>query len=233
MDRHLRLLDHWSRALAARFPEGGIAVAGSVGAGRHGPASDLDLLVADRSARRARQTVAVEDRVRVNVVCVHPERWAALLDEDAFRFAAIRSSYVLGARVLRDPHGLVASLQASARAVRARREHEPAALLAVLRGRAADALARADEPRPGPRTRRALSLLVEGALLRAGRTAADKREGRRPFEALAHADPVLHGMAAALLRHGAPPRETLRAAFAYVFPPGASGSEPRAQPAAD
>lgn len=218
-DLHLRLLDRWSGALAARFPDGGIGVAGSVAAGRHGPASDLDLLVADRAVLRAWQAVAVDEGVRVNVVCVHPERWAALLDEDAYRFAGIRTSYVLGLRVLRDPHGLLEPLTARARGVLARRQGDPATMLAELRQRTAAVLTGADEPRPGPRTVKVLRLLVEAALLKAGRTARDKRDGRRPFQALAAANPGLHRLAEALLRGDASPRATLEQAFYHVFPP--------------
>lgn len=230
-DLHLRLLDKWSGALAARFPDGGIGVAGSVAAGRHGPASDLDLLVADRAVLRARQAVSHDEGVRVNIVCVHPERWAALLDEDAYRFAGIRTSFVLGLRVLRDPHGLLEPLQARARGVLARRDEDSAAMLATLRERTAAVLAAADEPRPGPRSIKVLRLLVEAALLKAGRTARDKRDGRRPFEALAAANPGLHRLAQALLRGNAPPRATLEQAFFHVFPP-AEGEGPGSQAAA-
>lgn len=216
---HLRLLDRWSGALAARFPQGGIGVAGSVAAGRHGPGSDLDLLVADRAVLRARQAVAHDQGVRVNVVCVHPDRWAALLDEDAYRFAGIRTSFVLGLRVLRDPHDLLAPLQAAARAVHARRAADSALLLATLGERATAMLTAAvDEPGPGPRTVQALRLLAEAALLKAGRTARDKRDGRRPFAALAAADPVLHSMTETLVRDPAPPRAALQSAFRHVFP---------------
>jgi hypothetical protein len=227
---HLRLLDKWSATLAARFPDAGIGVAGSVAAGRHGPASDLDLLVADRAVLRARQAVSHDEGVRINVVCVHPERWAVLLDDDAYRFAGIRTSFVLGLRVLRDPHGLLEPLTARARGVLARRQDDPATLLAELRERTAAVLAGTDEPRPGPRTVKVLRLLVEAALLKAGRTARDKRDGRRPFEALAVANPGLHRLAEALLRGDASPRATLEQAFHHVFPP-AEGEGP-ASPAA-
>jgi hypothetical protein len=226
-DLHLRLLDRWSAALAARFPDGAIGVAGSVAAGRHGPASDLDLLVADRAVRHARQAVSHDEGVRVNVLCVHPERWAALLDDDAYRFAGVRTHYVLGVRVLRDPHGLLAPLQAYARGVLARRDAGPADLLATLRDRVSAVLpAAADEPRPGPRTARALRLLAEAALLKAGRTARDKRDGRRPFHALAATDPALHRMTEALVRGGAPARATLESAFLHVFPAAEGGAAP-------
>lgn len=230
-DLHLRLLDKWSGALADRFPDAGIGVAGSVAAGRHGPASDLDLLVADRAVLRARQAVSHDQGVRVNVVCVHPERWAALLDDDAYRFAGIRTSFVMGLRVLRDPHGVLEPLTARARGVLARRGDDPAAMLAELRGRTAAVLAAIDEPQPGPHSVMALRLMVEAALLKAGRTARDKRDGRRPFEALATANPALHRLAEALLRGDAPPRATLEKAFSHVFPP-AEGKSPGSRGAA-
>ena len=216
-DPHLRLLERWTGALAERFPAGGIGVAGSVAAGRHTADSDLDLLVADRGVARGHQLAVRDEGVRVNVVCVHPDAFAALLRDDAHRFAGIRTSYVAGVRVVRDPDGALAALQDAARQVLRARAESPEPFLAALRERAAAALAGVDEPRAGPRSAAVASFLADAALLRAGRTALDKRDGLRPFDALAGVDPGLHGMLEALLLHGAPPRATLDRAFAHVF----------------
>ncbi len=216
-DLHARLLERWTAALAERFPDAGIGVTGSVAAGRHGAGSDLDLLVADREVVCGHQMAVRDEGVRVNVVCVHPDAFAALMREDAPRFAGIRASYVAGARVLRDPEGALAALVDAARESLRRRAENPGPLLAALRERAAAALAGVEEPRAGPRSAAVVSLLADAALLGAGRTALDKRTGLRPFDALAEVDLPLHRAFEALLLRGAPPRETLERAFEHVF----------------
>lgn len=216
-DLHARLLERWVSALARRFPSAGIGVAGSVAAGRHGAGSDLDLLVVDRGVTHGQQLAVRDAGVRVNVVCVHPGAFAALVRDDAHRFAGIRASYVAGARVVRDPEGSFAALAEATRASLAERSERPERLRALLRERAAAALARVDEAPAGPRTAAAVSLLADAVLLRAGRTALDKRAGLRPFDALAEVDPALHRALGDVLLRGAPPRETLERAFTHVF----------------
>lgn len=216
-DVHLAIVGRWVAALAERFPAAGVGVAGSVAAGRHGPDSDVDLLVADRSVRRGQQMVWTDEGVRVNMVCVHPDAFLALLHEDAHQFAGVRLSYVFGARVLRDPHGALAALREGAAAVLRGRQAERDLLLARLRERATIALGAVDEPVAGPRSMNVLWMLADAALLRAGRTALHKAEGLRPFDVLAEADAETYRAAEELLLRGAPPRPTLERAFAHVF----------------
>jgi len=198
------------------MPEAGIGVTGSFATGRHHAGSDVDLLVADPAVRRDWQMAVHEDGIRVNVLCVHPQRFAAQLAADATLFAAVRASYVLSARPLHDPHGRLAALQGDARAALALRETARGELLARLEATARE-LRRRSERGPDFWAVGALWSAVEAAHLRAGRTALDKLEGNRPFEVLERHDPELHALARAALQGSAPLRETVDAILERVF----------------
>lgn len=219
-DPHAALCERASAALHQRMPEAGIGVAGSFAAGRHHAASDLDLLVADPAVRRDWQMAVRDGGIRVNVLCVHPQRFGAQMVADATLFAAVRASYVLSARPLHDPHGRLAALQADARAALALRETSRGELLARLHATARE-LRRRGDGGPDFWTVGALWSAVEAAHLHAGRIALDKREGNRPFEVLERHDPELHALARAALLGTAPLRETVDAIIERVF--GRSG----------
>jgi hypothetical protein len=216
-DPHAALCERALAALEARFPGAGIGVTGSFAAGRHHAGSDLDLVVVSPSVRRDWQMAFREQGVRVNVLCVHPERFAAQMRADAAAFAAIRASYLLSARAVSDPHGHLAALRDEARAAVALREHGRGELMRRLHRTALDLLARGagtlDVWAVG-----ALWTAVEGAHLRAGRTALEKGDGNRPFQVLERHDPELHALAHAVFE-GAPARETVAEMIARVFGP--------------
>jgi len=216
-DPHLALLDRAVAALEERFPRAGIGVTGSVAAGRQSVGSDLDLLVADPSVARDWQMAFREGAIRVNVVCVHPERFAGQLRADAAAFAAIRASYVLSTRPLRDPEGHLHALRADARAALALRDTGRDELLARLEDRARELLSRSGST-PDVWAVGALWITVEAAHLAAGRTALDKREGNRPFEVLERHDPELHALARAVLHGTAPARETIEKMPLVCYP---------------
>jgi len=202
-DRHAALLERAAEALAARFPTAGLGVTGSVAGGRHHAGSDLDLLVVDTAITRDWQMAFHADGVRVNVVCAHPDRFAAQMRADAPAFGAVRASYVLSARTLRDPAGQLEALRGHARDAVALRHAARGELLAALAAAARGRLARAGNVLDAW-SASALMNAVEGAHLRAGRTALDKAEGNRPLEVLAREDPALHARVAAVLAGAAP-----------------------------
>lgn len=161
----------------------------------------MDLLVVDDTVTRDHQLVFRERGIRVNVMCVHPARFAARIRGDASRFAGVRLNYVLAARPLRDPRGQLSALQADARAVLHARTERRAEILASLRARIEPLVAAADRGSPGA-VADALPLLADAVLLRRGRTARTKAEGR-PFDALASVDPRAHALVREVLREGA------------------------------
>jgi hypothetical protein len=216
---HTALLERVTDALAARFPAAGIAVTGSVAAGTHHTGSDLDLLVVDTTVARDWQMAFPAEGVRVNVVCVHPERFGAQMRADAAAFAAVRASYVISARTLRDPAGHLDTLRDHARrAVELRRTNRDE-LFAVHAAAARARLARS-EGGLDAWAAAALVAAIEGALLRAGRTALSKADGSRPMVALASEDPALHARIAALLAGAVPVSEAVEDIISLVFSDG-------------
>jgi len=221
-DPHLATLERTADALLRRFPNAGVGVTGSVGAGTHHAGSDLDLLVVDDGIVRDWQLAVHEGGVRVNVVCAHPARFAAQLRADAPRFAAVGASYVLSARALRDPAGHLAALQAAARAAVGMRESARGELLARAEATARDLLSHHAAENGRWAVAASVWTTVEAAHLAAGRTALEKGDGRRPFEVLARADPELHALARTALTGGGPPAEAVEAVermIARVFGP--------------
>ncbi|HET7229029.1 MAG TPA: nucleotidyltransferase domain-containing protein [Longimicrobium sp.] len=202
--------------LAARFPGAGIGLSGSVAEGRHTAASDVDLLVVDDAIARDHQAVFREQGIRVNVLCVHPARFAARIRGDAGRYAGIRLNFVLAARPLRDPRGHLSALQDEARAVLHARTERRGEILESLRARIAPLIAAA----PGPDSERAmldaLPLLADALLLRRGQTARTKAESR-PFDALAAADPGAHALVQAALRGDEDPAPLLARLYTRAF----------------
>lgn len=213
---HVALAGRCADGLGARFPSAGIGLSGSVAEGRHTPASDVDLLVVDDAIARDHQLVFREEEIRVNVVCVHPARFAARIRGDAGRFVGVRLNYVLAARPLRDPRGQLAALQHEARAVLRARTERKDEILASLRARISPLLVTAGQPGGSGAVFDALALLADALLLRAGHTARLKSESR-PFDALAAVDPQAHATMTAVVEGHAAVGPLLARLYARAF----------------
>lgn len=224
--RHRALATEAANALAVRFPGAAIGLTGSVAAGRHTAQSDVDLLVAVPSISRDLQYVFALEGIRVNVLAADPVRLGARLDGEAARFASMLLGYVLGARTLHDPDGVLDGLRARARAALARRAAEPERLMDELRARIHPLAAAGPADRAGERA--LVALLLDAWFLRRGRHLLHKSEAVRPFLLVGEDDPAFLELLSVLVLDGATPRlvDALLARLDRARPPGGRKDAP-------
>jgi hypothetical protein len=222
-DPHLHAASAVLEGLALRFPDAGLAIAGSVAVGMHRPSSDVDLLVADPAFVRDMQWVLRERGIRLNLLCVSPPRFGRALRRRAHQFVVPALAYVLSARVQRDPHGHLAALQRRAAAVLRRRTRHSDALLRLLEKRAASLVSNCGIGNAPRLQRELISVAVDGWFLRfAAGMPMSKEEGTTPFLRIAGVDPEFYSRIERALARWPDNTEDLIAVLLHVFPDGSS-----------
>ncbi|HEX8905874.1 MAG TPA: nucleotidyltransferase domain-containing protein [Longimicrobiaceae bacterium] len=223
-DPHVAAAESMLRRLAAAFPRAGLGITGSLATGTHGPASDIDLVMADRSFRRDMQFASVSEGIPVAVVCLRPRfdagrerRWMLQSGGDVRIVSMVRSAFAA-----RDPAGALEEMQRTVARLDRERRTRRDELVAVRRQ---DALAAVRALHGGTAAGDELlqmqlfDAVVDGWFLRQGLAMDTRQESERMLETIAARDPALH----ALLLRAVPLTHASMAALLHavdhVFPP--------------
>jgi hypothetical protein len=204
-DAHVEAAEAMLARLAAAFPRAGLAVTGSVSTRTHHPESDVDLVMVDDSFRRDMQFSTVSEGIRTAVLCLRAgfdaereRRWMLAAGADAVTVAMVRSAVVA-----RDPAGLFAGMQRTVARLDDERRMRRDELFILRREHARTVMRALGEGSGGANESLQLELcaaVVDGWLLREGRTIRSKQESERILETIEAADPAL----ATLLRQAIP-----------------------------
>jgi hypothetical protein len=204
-DAHLAAAEAMLRRLATAFPTAGLGITGSVATGTHGPASDIDLVMADASFRRDAQFASASEGIPVAVVCLRPRfdaererRWTLQSGGEVRIVSMVRSAFVA-----RDPSGSLAEMQRTVARLDAERRARRDELAAIRRDEAL-ALVRALGGGSGagdPHLQLQLfDAVVDGWYLKHGLAMDTRQESERMLETIAARDAELH----TLLRQAVP-----------------------------
>jgi len=204
-DAHVEAADALLRRLAVAFPAAGLGITGSVAAGTHGPASDVDLVMVDGSFRRDMQFATVSRGVRCAIVSLRPglgaereRRWMLQSAGDMHIVSMVRSAFVA-----RDPAGVLGEMQRTVARLDAERITRRDELVAL---RHADALAAIRALHGGTADSderlqlRLFSAVVDGWFLSRGLMMETRHATERMLGTIAAHDPAL----AALLHRAIP-----------------------------
>ena len=204
-DAHLSAAEALLRRLATAFPAAGLGITGSVGVGRHGSDSDIDLVMVDASFRRDVQFATRSQGIPSAVVCLRPafdaereRRWMLASGGDVRIVSMVRSAFIA-----RDPSGWLGEMQRTVARLDAERRSRREELVAIRRDDALK-LVRALHGGSGAGDEslqmQLFDAVVDGWYLKRGMAMDTRQASERMLETIAGHDAAL----GALLRRAVP-----------------------------